>query len=377
MTWVLTDTRIDPTFMTPQSLLRHRLVHQGLEGVRFESPQAVVHSLGAVQAQDYGAAKWALALRLSDPTETAIERAFSDGEILRTHILRPTWHFVTPEDIRWMLALTAPRIQAASAPHYRNQGLDAATLRRGDEALARALEDGAHLTRAELTNVLQRAKIDIRESRPALMLFHAELEGILCSGARRGKQHTYALLAQRAPSATNLSRTESLAELARRFFSSHGPATEDDFVWWSGLTRTDARQGIELAGPHLERTVLKTGVFLAGESSRPRKLTRASAALLLPNYDEYLVAYVDRSLMFAEADADKLDSRGNPIFQNTVIVDGRIVGTWRRTLKARSIAVTINLHRRLTKAERAAVDESLEAYSRYVGQPATPTFSGP
>ena len=363
--------------MTPTDLLRHRLTHQGLEGVRFESPQAAVDTLGAVQSQDYGAAKWALALRLADPTDVAIEQAFTQGAILRTHILRPTWHFVTPKDIRWMLALTASRVQAASAQHYRNQELDPATLRRGGDVLARALEGGAHLTRAELTNVLQRAKIDVRDSRPALIIFHAELEGILCSGARRGKQHTYALLDQRAPAATTLSREASLAELTRRFFSSHGPATEDDFVWWSGLTHADARQGIELAGPQLERVKLKTGLFWQGQPSGPRKGARTSTALLLPNYDEYLVAYVDRSLMFAEADADKLDSRGNPIFQNTVLVDGRIVGTWRRTLKARSVAVALDLHRRLTKAERAAVDEAVDAYSRYVGLPAAATFTGP
>lgn len=363
--------------MTPKDLLRHRLVHQGLEGTRFESPQAVVDSLGAVQAQDYGAAKWALALRLADPADAAIEQAFSDGKILRTHILRPTWHFVRPKDIRWMLDLTAQRIQAASAPHYRNQELDGATLRRGGDVLARALEDGAHLTRAELTNVLQRAKIDIRESRPALIIFHAELEGILCSGARRGKQHTYALLDLRAPSATTLSREESLAELSRRFFTSHGPATEDDFVWWSGLTRADVRRAIELAGSHLERVALNTGVFWSGETSRAPKKARTPTALLLPNYDEYLVAYVDRGLMFDEADTGRLDSRGNPIFQNTVLVNGRIVGTWRRTLKARSVAVAIDLHRRLSKVERTAVDHALEIYSLYLGHSAAVTFTGP
>lgn len=366
-----------PTQMTPKDVLGHRLIHQGLQGARQDSPQAVVHALGAVQAQDYGGAKWALALRLLDAADSAIEQAFSDGAILRTHILRPTWHFVTPQDIRWMLALTAPRVQAASAQYYRNQELDAATLRRGGEALARALEGGAHLTRADLTTVLERAKIDVRESRPALIIFHAELEGILCSGARRGKQHTYALLDHRASSTKAKSREESLAELTRRYFSSHGPATEDDFVWWSGLTHSDARQGLEFAGQHLERMVLKAGVFWAAEAPLPRPVRRTVTALLLPNYDEYLVAYSDRSLMFDETATDKLDSRGNPIFQNTVLVDGRIVGTWRRTLKTRTIAVAIDLHRRLTKAERSAVDEAVESYSRYVGQPATATFAVP
>lgn len=366
-----------PTQMTPKDVLGHRLIHQGLQGARQDSPQAVVHALGAVQAQDYGGAKWALALRLTDAADAAIEQAFNDGAILRTHILRPTWHFVTPQDIRWMLALTAPRVQAASAQYYRNQELDAATLRRGGEALARALEAGAHLTRAELTNALQSAKIDVHESRPALIIFHAELEGILCSGARRGKQHTYALLDHRAPSTKAKSREESLAELTRRYFTGHGPATEDDFVWWSGLTRSDARQGLDLAGQHLERMVLKSGVFWSAESSRPPQRKRAPTALLLPNYDEYLVAYSDRSLMFDEAATDKLDSRGNPIFQNTVLIGGRIVGTWRRTLKARTIAVAIDLHRRLTKTERSALGEAVETYSRYVGLPATATLTEP
>ena len=146
---------------------------------------------------------------------------------------------------------------------------------------------------------------------------------------------------------------------------------------FDGLTHADARQGIELAGPQLERVMLKTGVFWQGQPSGPRKGARTSTALLLPNYDEYLVAYVDRSLMFAEADADKLDSRGNPIFQNTVLVDGRIVGTWRRTLKARSVAVAVALHRRLTQAERAAVDDALDRFSHHLGLPVTATFQGP
>src|SRR5437773_6733489 len=211
-----------------------RLHNQHVTRRTLETPQTLVEWLGAVQAQDYAAAKWALGLRLHGMTDDNIEQAFTDGKILRTHVMRPTWHFVSPADIRWLLALTAPRVRAASAYYNRKLELDAAFFRRTHAVLANALQGGKQLTRDELASALQQAGIATEgEQRVTHIMMRAELDGIICSGARRDKQFTYALLDERAPQTRMLDRDEALAELARRYFTSHGPATLQDFVWWS------------------------------------------------------------------------------------------------------------------------------------------------
>ncbi|MBA2457948.1 MAG: winged helix DNA-binding domain-containing protein, partial [Gemmatimonadales bacterium] len=222
-------------------LLRQRLYTQRLSGPPLERPEDVVRLLGAVQSQDYPGAKWSLGQRVRNGTDAAVDEAFSSGRILRTHILRPTWHFVAPDDIRWMLQLSAPRVQALNAHRYRQLELDQALLRRSAALFARALESGNHLTRTELAAVLSRGRIAAAGARLAHAVMHAELEGVICSGALRGKRHTYALLEERASLARILARDEAVAELTHRFFSGHGPATPAHCAWWSGLRAADVR----------------------------------------------------------------------------------------------------------------------------------------
>ena len=255
-------------------------------------PADLVAWLGAVQAQEYPFARWGLALRLPDGTTDAeIERAFDTGRILRTHVMRPTWHFVTPADIGWMLELTAPRVHRAMASYTRRLELDTVTLTRATRVFERTLEGGHYLTRAELGAHLRRAGLAATGIRLALVTLYAELEGVICSGPRRGKEFTYALLSERAPRPRRLRPDEALAELARRYFASHGPATIRDFVWWSGLRTADAKRGLEMIRARCEvvngHTYWTVGRTPAGEL-RPR------IAELLPIYDEYLVAYRDR-----------------------------------------------------------------------------------
>src|SRR5579859_7689416 len=235
--------------------IAHRRLHnQFLSQQTFEKPGELVQWLGAVQAQDYGAAKWALGLRLHGTTDTMIEQAFAGGEILRTHVMRPTWHFVTPADIRWMLMLTAPRVLAASAYYFRLSELDDALFAKTNAALAEALQGDKQLTRSELALALQQAGIAVGDLlRLTYIIMRAELDGIICSGARRGKQFTYALLDERVPQSRVLDHNEALAEFALRYFTGHGPATLQDFVWWSGLTVADAKAGLEMASSQLIR----------------------------------------------------------------------------------------------------------------------------
>src|SRR6185369_4462037 len=222
--------------MNTSDVLSQRLHNQKLSSSELEKPVDVVRWLGAVQAQDYHAALWALALRMRNATHAAVEAAFNHGEIIRTHVLRPTWHFVAPEDIRWLLQLTAPCINRRCSGTYRRFGLDDAVFKRSTKVFVKALRGGKHLTRAALRAAHNQAGIPADDTvRMGHLLLRAELDGLICSGPRLGKQFTYALLEERVPPGKTLTREEALAELTRRYFSSHGPATLQDFVWWSGL----------------------------------------------------------------------------------------------------------------------------------------------
>jgi hypothetical protein len=328
--------------MTTSDLLFARLHNQKLSSSRFEKPVDVVRWLGAVQAQDFNAAKWALALRMHKATDTTVEAAFNKGEILRTHVMRPTWHFVAPEDIRWLLQLTAPRVNLRAGPNYRKFELDAAVFKRSNKIFTKALEGGKHLTRPALKSLLNADRIDVTDPvRLAHVLLRAELDGVICSGPRIGKQFTYALLEERAPATKPLNRDEALAELTRRYFRSHGPATLQDFVWWSGLTVEDARRGIaEVGTPRSARTK---------QSSR-------NSAHLLPAFDEYFVAYKDRQI--ASGSLTTWDVLGP-----TFIIDGIAAGTWKRTNAGN---IELNPSRSVKKSEQPALKAAVDRYSAFI-----------
>ena len=351
--------------MLTSDVLRHRLANQQLTRATFEQPDDVVAWLGAVQAQDYAGAKWALGQRLRSATDAAIEAAFSQGSILRTHVMRPTWHFVAPADIRWLLALSAPRVKAALASADRALGLDAAVVARSKDAIARALEGGRQLTRPELATALGRVGIATNAQALAHMVMHAELDGVICSGPRRGTQFTYALLKERVPPTRSLARDEALAELAGRYFTSHGPATIADFVWWSGLTVADARRGIAASGARLvQESVGGTPHWLAPATAPP---IPPGTVYLLPNYDEYTVAYKDCDAFFDAARAGAPTTRDRVPFGNVVVLDGRVAGWWKRTLRARSVAVDARWFVEPSAAQRRALAAAVERYAAFLG----------
>jgi len=217
-------------------LARQRLEQQRLSGAPYARPEQVVEGLLAVQSQDYLGAKWALAQRTVGGDDAAVQKAFQEGRFLRTHVLRPTWHFVAPRDIRWLLALTAPRVHALNAYYYRKHGLDAASVKRSNARIVKALSSGTHLTREELGQVLAVGKTALSGERLAYFIMRAELDALICSGAMRGKRHTYALLEERVAPAETLARDEALARIARWYVIGHGPAQARDLAWWSGLS---------------------------------------------------------------------------------------------------------------------------------------------
>jgi len=348
-------------------ILQQRLHNQLLSQTKFTQPSQVVAWLGAVQSQDYAGAKWALAQRTNGLTDAVIEQAFAQGEILRTHVLRPTWHFVTPVDIRWMLALTAPRVRAAMAYMNRQLGLDTAIFEKSNAALTKALQGNKQLTRSELGQILQKAGIPVDGLHLGHLMGRAELDGIICSGVRRGKQHTYALLEERAPQAKSLEPDEALAELTKRYFTSHGPATLPDFVWWSGLTTTDARKGIEFVKSQFDHEVVDDQTYWFIASGSTRKLS--PTVHLLPDYDEYTVGYTDRAEIFDITHSNKLDARGSVLAQYSIMINGQVAGTWKRTIKKNEVLIELVPFIMLTDDQNQAIIAATQQYGKFLELP--------
>lgn len=345
-----------------------RLTNQGLVRARFASAADVVRALGAVQAQDYLGAKWAVAQRASAAADAEVEQQIVDGAILRTHVLRPTWHFVAAADIRWLLALTAPRIRAAMAYHDRALELDPAVLRKSRAVLTKALRGDEHLTRTELASALTKAGVRADGTqRLAHLMMHAELDALVCSGARRGKQFTYALLEERVPAATMLERDEALRELALRYFTTRGPATEEDFAWWSGLTRADAIRAADSAEPKLDSAQVGKRRYWFPSTSAAK--IESPLARLLPNYDEYFIGFKDRAAI-----AERLGKSGaavklSGLSGNLITIDGEAVGGWQRIYNGKSTTIELSPLTSLKKTERDAIKSEVLRFARFVGGP--------
>jgi hypothetical protein len=346
--------------------LAARIANQRLTGSTLRRPEDVVSWMGAVQAQEFGPARWGLGQRMATSTDAAVEAAFNAGRILRTHVLRPTWHFVHPRDIRWMLKLSAPRVHVANGFSYRRDGLDARVRVRAAKVIARALEN-QHLTRTELAAVLKNAKLPHAGQALAYIVMHAELEGVICSGPRRGKQFTYALLDERVPPSPTLSYDDALAELARRYFTSHGPATMRDFTWWSGLTVAQARTGIGLLGTTLERVEIEGRTCWQTPAAAPRA-TRAPVVRLLPIYDEFLVAFRDREWVRSAAAESPVTMTPNT-FAHQLVVNGRVEGSWTQVRGPREVEVRVTPWATLATPVRQAVGGEVDRYSAFLQTP--------
>ncbi len=365
---------------TVNDIAARRLQAQRLTGEPFESPLDAIRSLTAVQSQDYSAAKWAMGQRSRKTTDAELDRLFDKGAILRTHVLRPTWHFVLPEDIVWLLALTGPRVRAGLAARNRRLEIDDKVAARAEAVFTAALAGGRHLTRPELGVVLSAHRISPEGQRLPHLLMRAELDALIASGRRRGKQFTYALLEERVPTGRALDRPEAVAELTLRYFRSHGPAQIQDFVWWSGLRMADARAGIAIAGEALEHRFLE-GKDYWSDSEAPSPKRATTVAHLLPNYDEYTVAFRDRAdilhadlpfdpAVFARAGiAGATSISFGSILSNVVTVGGKVRGSWRRKPARDGARVEVRMLDRLKPAESRAVKAAGRRLSEFLERP--------
>jgi hypothetical protein len=348
------------------AILAARLQNEWLAGAKARRPADVVERLCAIQSQDFIGAKWAIGVRAKSLDDAAVEAAFDRGEILRTHVMRPTWHFVTPADIRWLLSLTAPRVHQVSKFYYRQYGLDAKTLSRVHRVLAAELEQGRFRTRTELAQALAKRGIEASGPRLGLLTIHAELEQVICSGPVRGKQLTYAHFDERVPTRAARTPRNLEAELARRYFDSHGPATVRDFVWWSGLTVAQAKRGIAEASPALvARDIDGLTYWASGWASAPRM---PPATFLLPNYDEYLIAYKDRDLMRPQgATIGNGIMAGPDAFAHPLVVDARLAGFWRRSVAGARTRVEVVEKLPLSAKQRRAVNAAADRLVAFAG----------
>ena len=323
-----------------------------------------------MQAQDFPAAKWALAQRVAGATEAGLDRLFDSGAILRTHVLRPTWHLVLPEDVGWMLELTGPRVRAGMQARHRFLGLDEASFRAAQEAFASALSGGRCLTRVELGEVLRGAGIaDAEGSRLHHLVLVAELDGLIVSGPRHGREVTYSLLSDRAPRPRTMSRADAVVELVRRYFTARGPAQVQDFVWWSGLTMADTRAGIAAAGADLQRCVVDGREhWLSATAVKPPD--PSSAVHLLPNFDELTVAYRDRAALIDPARPfDRAFFALGSVLSNVVTVGGRVHGRWRRTVSGRGVRLEVGLIPPRRRATVALIDDAAQRMEQFLQRP--------
>ncbi len=353
--------------MKASEIAHRRLVRQQIAQPTFAKPCEVVRWMGAVQAQDYRGSLWAVGLRMKDTTEAGVEQAIADRTIVRTWPMRGTLHFVVAEDVRWLLKFVAARQIARNALRYQQLELDDATLARIRKLVAGALQGGRLLTRQEMYQVLERGKISTANQRGLHILARLAHEGLVCLGPRQGKQHTVVLLEEWVPPARPLERDEALCELARRYLASHGPATLQDFTWWSSLPAAEARAGLEMVRAEFTEEVLDGRTYWFSPTLSPSLSLSSPIAYLLPAFDEYTVAYKDRSAVLDPAYAGQVVYTTG-ILNPTMVVDGRVVGTWKRTLKDAGTIIS-NPFAPLTAVQGAALAAAARRYGEFVGVP--------
>jgi hypothetical protein len=310
-----------------------------------------------------------LGQRVRDASEADIDRRFDAGDFVRTHVMRPTWHFVAADDIRWLLALTAARVHQANAYQYGQLDIDGPTAARAAEVFVTTLAGGRSATREELGVALRGAGIEAAGLRLGYLIGHAELETILCNGPRRGKRQTYALFDERVPPSRARERDEALAELATRYVRGHGPAQVIDLSWWSGLTLREARRAFDLAGSALGREEIDGRPFWVDpDEAPPAPSTEGPAVRLLPNYDELLIAFRDRT---DAIDPDLPDAArvAEAVLAHIIVRDGLVVGGWKRREGSRSTAIALDLLVALDAAERAALGAAVRSLGNFLGRP--------
>lgn len=343
-----------------------RLYKQQITNTKFTDAVDTVEWLGAVQAQEYAQTKWSLGLRLKNINDDDIERSFSEGKVLRTHLLRPTWHFVSAKDIYWLLELTAPRVQSANAFMYRKLELDSKVFNVCNNILENILQGRKQLTRNSINESFRKNNIVAQGHRLSYIMMNAELEGIICSGARQGNQFTYALLEERAKPTKQISRDEALAKLTTRYFKSRSPATVKDFSTWSGLSLIDCKKGIETIEDALKKETIEETEYYYLKDTKPINKV-PDDIYLLPIYDEFIMGYKDRNAIMQFKNSLKF----NPPFHydSMIVQNGQVIGTWKRTINKSSIDMKVQFFSSFDGKQKRAFDTAVQCFEEFHGSP--------
>jgi hypothetical protein len=340
-----------------------RLHHQHIAQPRLTQPEQVVAWLGGLQGQDYPGAKWSIALRMPAATEADVVQTFDTGKLVRTWPMRGTLHCVAAPDLRWMLMLTSPKNLAGSASRRRALELDDTTLARCREVFTQALEGGKHLSREGMYAALAQANISTAGQRGYHILWNCALHGLICLSTSNDKEQNFALVDEWLAPTPPKTHDEALAELAARYFLSRGPATLQDFIWWSGLSAAQARCGLDAIQSRLvSDTVGRLTYWLPADSCSPKETPSAFA---LPGFDEYLLGYKDRSAVLDAAHAEKICPGGNGMFAATIVIDGQVVGTWKRVFKKTGIDITATPFTHLSPADVQRFAAAVQRYGAF------------
>jgi hypothetical protein len=349
--------------MKPSDISRLRLTSQQINGSKFKNAKDLTEWMGAIQAQDFNMAKWALGVRLPNSTDKTIESAIDRGEIIRIHVLRPTWHFVSPDDINWMLDLTANQIKASMKSRDKVLELTDNIFSKSNSVIEKALITGEHLSREDLVLELNRANIQTNNNRTSHLMVRAELDGIICSGKVKNNKQTYTLLTNRILKTKKLSKDEALGKLAMKYFKSHCPATLQDFTWWSGLPAGDARHALEMVKSNfISETIGKNTYWFTNSFSALKD--KKDLISFLPAYDEFIISYKDRSASLMNEDTKKALST-NGIFRPVILLNGIATGLWKRTVKNDKILLETEFFRSSEKITKASIENAILTYAQF------------
>lgn len=352
--------------MTSTDISNIRLISQQVASTKFKTVKDIVGWMGAMQAQDYAMSKWAIGARLPNSTDKVIQAAIDKGEIIRTHLMRPTWHLVSADDIYWLLELTAPRIKASAKSRHNELGVTESLQKKCNAIITEALTGGNHLTKEELAPRFEEANIDINSNRFYHFMLCAELDGIACSGAIKGNKQTYALLNERVSKPKSLTREEALKKIAHKYFSSHGPATLQDFSWWSGLSVSDARNALDMVKSNFVSETVGAETYWFSNSFS--KFTNDNhRAYLLPAYDEFIISYKDRSPSLQLENHPKAVSN-NGVFKPVIVINGQVAGLWRRTIIKDRVVVETDFFQSPNKSIKGLIEKEAEIFGSFLGK---------
>lgn len=352
--------------MDDRTIAFHRLANQQIARQRSADINALSVYLGAVQAQDASMAKWAFGSRIASLLEGDFDNAFNAGRLIRTHVMRPTWHIVPADDLGWMLDISAPSLKNLLKTRHAELGLTPALIDTCFGLFEKALSGASHLTKEELTSELAKHKVVVDNQQMYHLTFLAEIEKLVCSGVLKQKKHSYALYGERISDKGKLPRAEAIYRLARTYFSSRGPASLKDFCWWSGLGQREAALAQELVGQGfgsfsregLTYIYPETGFEGAGQSD---------SVLLLPAFDEFIICYANRSAVITQKEMARVIS-SNGIFRPILVVQGEVVGIWKREIKKEVLRLTVLPFKPLSKKQEAICKQQAKRLGQFYGK---------